>query len=151
MGTTLPDMLAKFKRLNLRNEVKRQVQQDYSGELIALNQRQLFAQSVDSNNIPLRFYNSNFYAFEKEKRNPLPGFGRPDLYDTGAFYRAFVVRVNSNFYTIASTDKKTNLLTEKYGKDIFGLTEESKKEFVEGSLYTGIKRYVESITGLTLR
>lgn len=151
MGVTLPDMLAKFKRLNLRNEVKRQLQQDYSNEIISLNQRQLYAESIDSLGIPLRFYNSNSYAFEKEKQNPLPGFGRPDLYQTGDFYKAFVVRVKGNFYEITSTDGKTKSLTEKYGKDLFGLTEQSKKEFVEGSLYTGIKQYVESITGLTLR
>lgn len=147
---TILDVLNNFKRLKLRNQVKRMVESDFNEQIIALNQRQLYAQSVDSNGEPLSFYKSVSYSLEKEKRNPLPGFGRPDLYDTGSFFRNFVVRSSNSLFTITSTDSKTNKLTAKYGKDIFGLTKESKEEFTKTTLYRGIERYIESTTGIKM-
>lgn len=140
-------MYLRFKGLNLRKQVPIIIEQTKE-EIIALNQRQLYNRSEDSEGQPLRFYASNAYAFAKEKRNSAPGFGRPDLYDTGSFYRQFVVKVSPTFYTVNSTDSKTKKLTAKYGRDIFGLSKESKAQYANEVLFTGIKRYVEQTTGL---
>ena len=145
--TTINEMYNRWRKLQLRKQVPIIIEQTKEN-IIALNQRQLYNRSEDSEGNPLRFYSSNSYAFEKEQKNPLPGFGRPDLYDTGSFYRQFVVRVSPTFYEITSKDSKTNKLTKKYGKDVFGLQKESKAEYVNDTLFVGIKRYVEHKTGL---
>jgi hypothetical protein len=56
--------------------------------------------------------------------NPLPPFRVPDLHLTGAFYGGMKLDVSGDSFTITSTDGKTPELVEKYGEDIFGLSEE---------------------------
>ena len=62
-------------------------------------------------------YASTTYQNEKRGRNPNAG-GRPDLYDTGAFYAGFKqqtsfrnTEMDIRFY---STDEKNTALTKKY-------------------------------------
>jgi len=145
--TTIAEMYNNWKRVNLRKQVPIIIEQNKQ-ELIDLNQSQVYQSSEDSFGEPLRFYSSNSYAFEKEKQNAAPGFGRPDLYLTGAFYRAFVVKVSPRFYEINSKDTKTKKLKSKYGEDIFGLTDENKGKFANETLFVGIRSYIESTTGV---
>jgi hypothetical protein len=55
-------------------------------------------------------------------------FNRTTLFYSGKFYEGFTYTYNRNTYTlnIYSTDKKTPLLEEKYGSDIFGLTKDNE-------------------------
>lgn len=145
--TTISDMLDSFKRLNLRKQVPIIIEQTKE-EIITLNQRQLYNNSEDAKGVPLRFYASNSYAFEKERRNPNPGFGRPDLFLSGAFYRGFYISVTNSTYDIYSRDSKTGKLVAKYGEDIFGMTDDSQQQYVEETLYNGLSKYIEQITGV---
>ncbi len=143
-------MLAAFQSLRLREEVPRIIERT-DNELITLNQKQLFDYSLDSEAEPIGLYRSLFYSIEKQQRNPRPGFGRPDLYDTGDFYNGFYVEVKSDSYLIYSRDSKANLLTEKYGDNIFGLNPTSKQQYVNETLYPSIAAYITAKTGLVLR
>jgi len=56
---------------------------------------------------------------------------RVTLRDEGDFYRKFTLESQKFPMTLDSTDLKTPKLMEKYGSEIFGLTEKSKDELVE--------------------
>ena len=103
---------------------------DSKPELLQLNKDQLMNEGVDKNKRKLKSYSSNSYAVRKNRMNPFPGLGTPDLYLTGSFQDGFTLRINSkSTFDIYSTNSKNNDLTKKYGKDIFGLTEDSKTEY----------------------
>ena len=101
--------------------------------IIGLNTSQLYDEGVDKNGNKLQPYRSrgeNYesYAAMKHRMNPKPGFGNPDLFLTGEFQHSMNLRVEGEVFEIDSTDTKTNKLREKYGDQIFGLTDESKQE-----------------------
>jgi hypothetical protein len=50
------------------------------------------------------------------------------LRDTGSFWNDMFVDVGNNSYEMGSADAKATSLEKKYGKKIFGLTKESRKE-----------------------
>jgi len=60
--------------------------------------------------------------------------GRPktqleiNLKDTGDFWNRFYTDVIDNMLIFDSSDEKTNMLMNRYGKDIFGLPEKYKPE-----------------------
>ena len=56
---------------------------------------------------------------------------RVTLKDTGDFHSSFYVVVDEEGFEIMASDEKTEALVAKYGKDIFGLTDEHMKILVE--------------------
>jgi hypothetical protein len=50
------------------------------------------------------------------------------LNDTGSFWSDMFVDVGNNSYEMGSADAKAASLEKKYGKKIFGLTKESRRE-----------------------
>ena len=63
------------------------------------------------------------------------GSGPIKLFDTGSFYDGFFVERKGSFpITISSSDVKTEMLTKRYGDEIFGLTRESIKELAENHI-----------------
>ena len=146
--TTISEAYENVKRLQLRKQVPIILEQNK--EYIAdLNRyEQLYKRSIDSESTPLRLYSSAGYSFEKEKKNPSPGYGRPDLFLTGAFYKGFKVTIQPQFYLITSTDSKTKKLIAKYGENIFGLSQFSKDQLVEEKLRKGLANHIFAVTGL---
>ena len=51
------------------------------------------------------------------------------LEDTGAFHASIKAKVSGKEITLDATDSKRNKLVKKYGKEIFGLDDESKEAF----------------------
>ena len=60
-----------------------------------------------------------------KKMNGQPS-DRVTLRDTGDFHNSFFVKFGKDGFAIDATDSKRNDLVSKYGKQIFGLTQESK-------------------------
>lgn len=106
--------------------------------VIFLNQMQLFNDSEKADGESLREYASPSYALWKNSRNKGPGYGNPDLYDTGSFYRGFTLKVSGWEFEIDSTDSKSSDLKSKYGNTIFGLNQqhlsELGKEYLQGQI-----------------
>lgn len=149
--TTIKGMLDKVKSVDLRSEVPVIVQRT-SAYLILLNQEQLFVNGIDANGDPITpEYKSKYYAAKKHAKNPQPGFGRPDLKDTGDFYKDFYVTVDKTAFEVDSKDNKSSSLIEKYGEKIFGLSRENKSKYSLGPLAKGIQRYITLKTGLVFR
>lgn len=148
--TTIRSMLAGVQSIRLRDQLPIIIRET-SPAILALNRYQLYNQSVDKNETPLRLYGSLSYALDKNKMNPAPGFGRPDLYLTGAFQRAMYVTINGQSIKVFSRDKKTRGLIEKYSEEIFGMTPTSKGKYAQETVLPAIKTHITAKSGLRFR
>ncbi len=73
--------------------------------------------------------------------------GRITLHDTGAFYRGFLLDADPDEAFLIGTDEKTDMLEERYGEDILGISEENKERFnrevLLPKLQEGLKRFFD--------
>lgn len=146
MGT-IKSLATALKAIPIRQIVERAIVGN-TIPLIEYNKQQLYQDSVRADGQRLAPYNSITYALWKNKRNKAPGLMHPDLYDTGAFYKGFFATVKNGKFEIDSKDRKSNMLKEKYGDSIFGLTEENKAKYAREGFFKTLKRIIESRTGL---
>lgn len=88
--------------------------------------RQRWKRGLRPNGDIIGVYRNFFYQQEKQQRNPLAG-GNVDLIDTGSLNRELIVESHGRgLFTIFSTDEKALLIAEKYGLDVYGLTDEEQ-------------------------
>lgn len=125
---TIEQYIAKLKKADkayITEQLLRIVQEE-SNFVIDLNQSQMLS-GIDSKGNELKEYASKGYAAYKNKINSIPGFGVPDLKLTGAFQREMYLQFSSKGFPVEifSRDEKTQTLTQKYGKDIFGVTQDN--------------------------
>jgi len=76
-------------------------------------------------------------------------FGKPPgpmrLFETGAFYRGFFVKVDKTKAVFGSNDSKTEKLTKAFGQDeIFGLTKENLTDFSRNYVLPDLQKFVRS-------
>lgn len=91
------------------------------------------------------------YAIRKHDQNAAPGFGVPDLFLTGAFYRAFTIKVGFTSIFVTSMDEKAPKLSQKYGPAIFGLTPYDRTYYAKGVFYETLQKSITGATGLIFR
>lgn len=128
---TCNDMYQRFVSLDINKEAVKVVV-DHKKDFISFNQQQLLDSGVDSDGKKLMKYQSESYAKQKNRRNPLPGLWQPDLYDTGAFFESMKLEIiNEKKYRIYATDTKTKSLIKKYGSSILGLGIDSRVEIIK--------------------
>ena len=119
-------------------------------EIIRLNtEDQLLDEGVDSKDEPLfsKRHNRGVYSYMTEQftQGRKKAGDHYTLRDTGEFYRSFIVRVDANGFTIvADTQKDTTDLSEEYGIDILGLTEENTQVLV-GMLTRKYREYANEV------
>jgi len=125
----IKDKIAQLRQITEAKQEKALLQliQEDERWITDLNKVQLL-EGKDSNDSMLTAYRSPSYAKYKLKFNPL---GVTDLRLTGKFHDSFVLKAKSFPLVIDAKDKKRNDLVKKYGKAIFGLTQESKELLVE--------------------
>lgn len=140
----------KFQRLNTDRLVQDAVLLT-GDKAILLNQEQLYKFSEDSEGRALKPYASGDYANYKQSLNPFLSLGQPDLRQTGAFYDAEYVEVNSKTITFGSTDEKTPSLERKYGSKIFGLTKYNMAYFANQHVIPKIREEISLFTGLGVK
>jgi hypothetical protein len=126
--------------------------QDFILDLNRLNQ--LFKSGVDANNDFMGNYSAHTEVLTKGKTYTYGGVTSTKtfddhitLYDTGIFYKSFRVKVYKDGFTVYANsivdDGKD--LTEIYGQDIIGLTNESNQELYNKILPLVVKNIRESI------
>ena len=70
-----------------------------------------------------RPYSPKTIAIKGMKNQPAD---RVTLKDTGDFHASFIIRADNESFELDATDWKRDDLVEKYGRQIFGLTDENK-------------------------
>lgn len=131
MITTLLDRVKKVKEALDSGRIAKEIVRDNDNILIDMNaQDQLFAKGVNRLGARIdeyRPYSPFTIRVKIEKRQP---YDRVTLKDTGEFYDSFYVETAEDRFYIKASDEKTDWLIEKYGAEIFGLTNESLAEFI---------------------
>lgn len=102
-------------------------------------------------------YRNNAYAKKKNEMNPEPGLGNVDLILTGEFSRNIFAQSDGGVMEIASgefsrhifaqNDSKSQMLEEKYGESIFGLSDKFK-ETPASILQTELNNEIKNELGL---
>lgn len=117
-------MNRRLKSFDLLQEVQDAVA-DTSMDIITLNQGQM-SLGVRSDDTEIAPSYSDLTIMLKDEKGQETRW--VTLHDTGAFWSDMFVDVGNNSYEVGSADAKAAKLEKKYGKKIFGLTKESKKE-----------------------
>lgn len=122
MGSLI-ELYTSFKRIDFKKLLDECIEEK-QGLIIGLNTRkQLYEKGIDSMGQPLEPPYTGFTkSIKRRKGQPV---NRVTLKDTGAFYEGFEIGIEPNFIDIFSTDNKSKKLTDKYGDDIYGLTDEN--------------------------
>lgn len=89
------------------------------GFIVRLNKEQLES-GMNADGVQLNIRNP-YTAFTRAYK----GSSTVDLLDEGDFHESFVIEYEYDEFYIYAKDIKVNVLTVKYGSEIFGLTEES--------------------------
>jgi len=127
MGTISQDEYMNRLKLaitTLPNAVERIFIENKS-EILDLNREtQLNEKGIDSKGMKLKEY--AYFTIQIKQLIGQPT-DRTTLFYSGNFYEGFTYKYDRNTYTlqIYSTDSKTPMLEEKYGQDIFGLTQDN--------------------------
>lgn len=79
-------------------------------------------------------YKSKDYELFKAELNPLAG-GVVDLFLTGSLQKGMEIIDDNNLtFEIVSSDKKYDIIADKYGAEQFGLTDEQKEQIINEAL-----------------
>ena len=117
--------------------VRRAVQEN-TDKIVELNVEQLYEYGINSLGISIDTYapySPYTVRVKNEKGQPTD---RVTLRDTGDFHKSFEVVVGPIDFYITATDYKTDMLIEKYGEKIFGLTSQNKTELAQKYLYPAV-------------
>lgn len=118
-----------------------------SEDITELNRQQMM-KGKKSTGDQIGIYSWILYALEKASMNPAAGLMNVDLKYTGSFQGAMSTIINGDEIDIDSMDSKANELETKYGSDIYGLTGDSNRKFVEDSFMPVFSKQIEDKTGL---
>lgn len=106
----------------------------------AIANNQLYRRGINGRGEKIMDYAPYALKTIKNKKRKNQPTTRVTLRDTGKFHEGMYVVVDSEGFYITSSDSKTDDLTEKYGNEIFRLTDENfnrilrshiRKEFVK--------------------
>ena len=101
----------------------------YEPEIIDLNIEEQLQRGIDATGQPITpGYRPLTISIKRQKGQPT---NRVTLRDEGDFHESFKVRFGPKFFAIYATDEKAEKLERKYGKDIFGLTDQNLQEVIE--------------------
>ena len=140
---TLAALYRRLSSIDLIDEVA-QAMGETSDIAVQLNRDQMYAGiRSDGSEITPKYTPLTKFLKSKEGRP----FDRVTLNDTGSFYRLTFLRIVDNSYELDSRDDKTNKLKTKYGDKIFGLTTDSKVQWLP-SVQSVTVRSIANKTGL---
>ena len=90
------------------------------------SEKQLYDYGVNALGVEISDYQPYAQFTVYAKRSKGQPSDRVTLRDTGDFHGSFFVKFGKDGFVIDATDSKRDKLVRKYGKQIFGLTPESK-------------------------
>lgn len=115
----------------------------FEAEIIDMNTAQLDA-GINGEGNPIEpAYTSFTMSIKRSKGQPTD---RVTLEDEGDFKRDFFMTTGKDYFALGSSDIKTQKLERKYGKDIFGLTQENidaVKDLIRPDVIEALKLYIQ--------
>lgn len=141
---TIVEVVNAWTILNFQDEIVKTMS-DMADELAEQNRKQL-KKGQTAKGGRFKQYASDWYAVAKNRMNPIPGLGNPDLIVKGEFAAGIKLVVGLDGGDMGSTDGKADRLEGMYGADnIFGMNDESlgeiKPEFSD-KLVQNVKEFV---------
>lgn len=130
---SIDNLIQHFQSFEERiDSIIRQALEENESAVIGLNiYTQLYDEGIRSDGKPVKpDYHPNTIQIKLERDPPQPT-DRVTLRDTGNFHESFVIVFEEDSFYITSTDSKTEKLTSRYGKKIFGLTEENWTKIIK--------------------
>jgi hypothetical protein len=119
---TLTEYLNKVRQIDVG--LASQLAIDNTADTMAEEQRKQLAQGIRSDNTEMPEY--SFRSVFQHGKPPGPIL----LYETGSFYRGITISVQADIYTVSSTDSKTSMLENRYGREILGLGTAAKIGYI---------------------
>jgi len=115
----------------------------FEAEIIDMNTAQLDA-GINGEGNPIEPAYTGFTVRVKQEKGQEYRF--PTLEDEGDFKRDFFMTTGKDYFALGSSDIKTQKLERKYGKDIFGLTQENidaVKDLIRPDVIEALKLYIQ--------
>lgn len=127
---------------NMPNKFERILDSEKDVILDLNRETQLNEQGINSKGKKLKEYRP--FTIEIKKLIGQP-YNRTTLFYSGKFYEGFEIKPLGNYrFDIFSTDSKSLLLEDKYGKDIFGLTKSNAEYLDEKIIKKEIDKWILS-------
>lgn len=134
--------LRKFKEI-LPQELREEIMENKSVIIKMITEKQLYERGVNGRNEFIASYAPYAPRTIQVKLKKGQPTDRVTLKDTGEFYDSFDVVFDENGFYVTSDDEKAKYLVEKYGREIFKLTDEN--------LTTLLQEYIRPILTIKLR
>ncbi len=117
------------------------IDEQVQDEIVRLNtQDQLFDKGIDSLNNSLGDYSPITVIIKRRKGQKTSNI---TLRDTGEFYESFDVTVQRDGFTISADEMKDDTsLTEEFGIDILGLTDDSLDQVIREYILPNYRDYL---------
>lgn len=96
-------------------------------EFLAEENKKQLHEGFDRTGARLKRYKNAAYARKKYAQNPIPGYGNPDFFLTGAFFRQWQVRIDGDVIRNILNDPKSQFLLDR-DPNILGLGGDYRKE-----------------------
>lgn len=105
--------------------------EDISNAISKAIVNQLYMRGINGEGVKIMDYQPyKESTIERKKRKGQPTT-RVTLRDKGDFHEMIVPTIEGKYLKITSLDEKTNMLVDKYGKDIFTLTNDNLKRILD--------------------
>lgn len=139
-------MLDRFKKVDVQDLSEQSM--EAAAPKLSQRQREQLLEGKNALGEKVGRYRNPQYARMKNAMNPKPGYGVPDLKLSGNFHKGIYTDVRGDTIITDSTDTKTQKLADKYGEEIFGLSEEKKNVFIKEDLHPVFMEKIKQQTGL---
>lgn len=153
MGVTVMEMVRRWQDMVAQETATVGAVELTMDKLVDVNREQMLAgRDANGDEIQPSYkyyqYDSNqTYADYKNKKNPKAGYGIPDLYDTGSFYKSISFYIEGVQMKWNATDEKTPDLLKKYGSVLGVYENEALKAYRQNTLLPLVIQIIKAATG----
>lgn len=145
----LVGIISQFNEGMQNGSLMQDICKEYEAEICDMNtEDQLFEQGLNRVGVPIMDYapyQPKTIEIKQIKRQP---YNRVTLRDSGDFHYAWFIEFDDKGFKLGSKDYKAEWLEKKYGRQIFGLTDENAKElatsYIQPDLINKLKSMIQN-------
>jgi hypothetical protein len=149
---TAAALIQVLKNVNVANIAVKAVKQTQTEYLNIQTQKQMLYGINATGNKISPSYTTAAYSRQKQRFNPRPGYGVPDLRKSGDLYEETkFLKVDETQIEIESQVPYAKYVERRYGDKIYGLSPKNRSVYAFGPFFKAFKKQLESLTGLVLK